>query len=481
LTASLSCGIDINMAEDHSMTDKTIKHYKVGELLGSGGMGVVYRAQDTKLNRPVALKMIRSELTADPDKLKRFLLEARAAASITHPAIAQVYDIDTVEDTTFIVMEFVEGQTVGALIAKKELDLLGSVEIALQVADGLAKAHKSKIIHRDIKTENIMVTPDGHAKLLDFGLAKLLEPSSEAEKRLTILEHAPTKTMPQTTAAGTIMGTTSYMSPEQARGQSLSYPSDVFSLGIVLYEMVTGELPFEGASPIDTMHAIAFEEARPVTVIRKNLPPDLHRIVARCLRKRPEDRYPEAGGLAADLKRLKTDIESGVQRSFSPSQKFDELKYWLSSTLRVGPQGLAVSALIIALAVVLIFTGIKWLVSSFWIFIVGLLIFRSIKNRKKRMLRRFVSKVAKMETIQAVRIHDDSITVVVDRAKASQYIRINSMVDAINKKLYFGRKLDVVVRDDLSGQEFQRLLRETGIQYVRDDIVLESQPEDDAS
>ena len=472
MTRLSSCGIDNTMGDDNTMIDKTIKHYKVGELLGKGGMGVVYRAQDTKLKRPVALKMIKPGLTADPDRLKRFLQEARAAAAITHPSIAQVYDIDTVDETTFIVMEFIEGQTVGKLIKSKELDLLGSVEIALQVAEGLAKAHKSKIIHRDIKSENIMVTRDGHAKLLDFGLAKLLEPSSEVDGTLTWLEGAPTKTMPKTTAAGTIMGTTSYMSPEQARGQELSYPSDVFSLGIVLYEMVTGELPFEGGSPIDTMHAIAFEEARPVTVIRKNLPPDLHRIIARCLRKRPEDRYPDAGAMVADLKHLKADIESGVQRPFSPVQKIDELKYWLATSIPAGPQGIAIVAAILILTAILIFTDIQW-ANLLWIGIAGLLFYRHFKNRKKRMLKRFVSQASKIDTVQAVGIQGDSITVVLDKAKASQYIRINSMVDAINKKLYFGKHVEVAVRDDLSYGEFQQMLREPGIQYVRDDIILE--------
>ncbi len=465
------------MGEDQ-LIDKTIKHYKIGELLGRGGMGVVYRAHDTKLNRPVALKMLRSDLTADPDRLDRFLQEARAAASITHPAIAQVYDIDTVDHTTFIVMEFIEGQTVGSLISNKELDLIGSVEIALQVAEGLTKAHKSKIIHRDIKSENIMVTRDGHAKLLDFGLAKLLEKDPDVSETLLVLEDAPTKTLPKTTAAGTIMGTTSYMSPEQARGQPLSYPSDVFSLGIVLYEMITGELPFKGDSPIDTMHAIAFEEARPVTVIRKNLPPELHRVIVRCLRKRPEDRYPDAGDLANDLKRLKTDIESGVQRPFSLDQKLDELKYWLTTTLPVGPQGILIVAAILVVAVLLIFTEIEW-ANLVGIGIVGFLVYRNIKNRKKRMLKRFVSKVAKMESVRAVRIHEDVVTVVVDEALASQYIRINSMVDEINKKRFIGRQVEVAVQDDLSEEEFQRILRETGIQYVRDDIVLKPRTKSD--
>lgn len=475
MTRLFSCGIDNSMGDEKSMVDKTIKQYKIDELLGRGGMGVVYRAQDTKLKRPVALKMIKPGLTSDPDKKKRFIQEARAAAAISHPSIAQVYDIDTVEETTFIVMEFVEGQTVGKLIAKKEMDLIGSVEIALQVAEGLAKAHKAKIIHRDIKSENIMVTNDGHAKLLDFGLAKLLEPSLETEGTLTLLEGAPTKTMPQTTAAGTIMGTTSYMSPEQARGQPLSYPSDVFSLGIVLYEMVTGELPFEGGSPIDTMHAIAFEEARPVTVIRKNLPPDLHRVISRCLRKRPEDRYPDAGALVADLKHLKADIESGVQRPFSAAQKFDEFKYWLSTVIPVGPQGIAIVAAILIVAALLIFTKVQW--ANLVAFgIIGFIVYKNVKNRKKRLMKRFVIRASKIEPIKAICVRDDSITIILDKAKASQYIRINSMVDEINKKIHFGRKVDVAVRDDISEGEFQRMLRESGIQYVRDDIILEPQP-----
>jgi serine/threonine protein kinase len=459
------------MGDEDPMVDKTIKHYKIEGLLGKGGMGVVYRAQDTKLNRPVALKMLRADLTSDPDRMRRFMQEARAAAAITHPAIAQVYDIDTLDETTFIVMEFIEGQTVGQLIAKKELDLLGSVEIALQVAEGLAKAHKSKIIHRDIKSDNIMVTRDGHAKLLDFGLAKLLEPSPSGNQTLTMMENAPTKTLPQTTAAGTIMGTTSYMSPEQARGQTLSYPSDVFSLGIVLYEMVTGNMPFKGDSPLDTMHAIAFEEAAPVTTIRKNLPPELHRILSRCLRKRPEDRYRDAGELAVDLRRLKADIESGIRRPATTGQRLDELKHWIRTKLSVGPMGIAIAALAVLIVVLIIFTDLRW-VNLLWIGLIGLAVYRNIKNRKNRMLKAFVKKASKIESVRAVRIKEDSVTVVVDKAQASHIVRINSMVDDINKKLYFGRPLDVAVRDDIPEEEFQHMLRETGIAYVRDDVIL---------
>ena len=452
------------------MVGQTIKHYKIEKLLGKGGMGVVYQAQDVKLNRPVAFKILKPELTSNQDRIRRFLQEARSAAAIQHPAIAQVYDIDEVEGTTFIAMEFVEGATVSQLISNKELDLTGSVEIALQAAEGLSKAHRSKMIHRDIKSDNIMVTRDGHAKILDFGLAKLLQADTEAAGTHTW----PNQTRTQTaqTMAGTVMGTIAYMSPEQARGQDLDYASDVFSLGIVLYEMVTGELPFKGDSPLDTMHAIAFDEVRPVTVIRKNLPPELHRIISRCLRKRPEDRYADSGELAADLKRLKADIESGIRRPVSTDQRIDEIKHWIKSSLPFGATGIAVAVLLLTLAAVLIFTNIKW-ATLLWVGVVALLTFRYIKNRKSRMLNRFVSRMRRLEAVRAVLIHENLITVVVDVAQAKLYIHMNSMVDQINKKLFFGKPVAVTVRDDFSSEEFQAMLREPGVAYVRDDVILE--------
>jgi len=454
------------------MVGQTLKHYQIDELLGKGGMGVVYRAQDLKLHRPVAVKVLKPELTANPDRLRRFVQEARAAAAVTHPVIAQVYDIDTVDDISFIAMEFVEGQTVSRLIANQELDLIGSVEIALQAAEGLSKAHKAKIIHRDIKSDNIMVTRDGHAKLLDFGLAKLLEPEEGSAGTQTWPDQTRTKTMAQT-MAGTVLGTIAYMSPEQARGQELSYSSDVFSLGIVLYEMITGELPFKGDSPLDTMHAIAFDEVKPVTVMRRNLPPEVHRIISRSLRKRPEDRYEDATALAADLKRLKSDIESGIRRPASPGQKVAEFKHWIKTSLPFGLQGITIALAAVAGAAVLIFSDIQW-ATLLWVGILGLLVYRYVKNRKARMLKRFVSRVSRFEGIKAIRIQGEAVTVVVDKARANIYIRINSLVDAINKKLYFGRPIEVAVRDDLTQEEFQRMLREPGIAFVREDVVLDA-------
>jgi len=450
------------------MINKTIKHYKIEKLLGKGGMGVVYRAQDTRLDRPIALKVLKAELTKDPNRLPRFLREARSAAAVTHPAIAQVYDIDEADGITFIAMEYVEGQTVSQLIANRELDLAGSVEIALQVAEGLSKAHKTNIIHRDIKSDNIMVTRDGHAKLLDFGLAKLLKPDKSVTETQTVPDPKETETMFQT-VAGTVIGTIAYMSPEQARGQAIKSTSDIFSLGIVIYEMVTGEIPFKGDSPLDTMHSIAFEEVRPVTVIRKNLPPELHRIVSRCLRKRPENRYQDAGELAADLKRLKRDIESGIQRSVSPIHRIQELGDWLKTSLPLGPKSIAAAAIILIIAALLIITNIHW-ANLLWLVILGLLIYRYIRNRKNRMLKRFVAKISKFSGVQAISIRENQITVIADKAQAKLYIRVNSLINSINNKLYIGKHVEVAVRDDLAPEEFQSILRESGVVYVRDDV-----------
>ncbi|MCJ7582664.1 MAG: serine/threonine protein kinase, partial [Candidatus Aminicenantes bacterium] len=250
-----------------TLEGKSLKHFKIEKLLGRGGMGVVYLGRDTRLDRPVAIKVLRPDLTANRDRQSRFLQEARSAASVTHPAIAQIYDVDEADGNTFIAMEYVEGKTVTQLIANQELDLVGAVEIALQVTEGLSKAHKANIVHRDIKSDNIMLTKDGHAKLLDFGLAKLLDPPIADGQTQTYGDFAKTRTLPET-QPGMVLGTVAYMSPEQARGKPVNQSSDVFSLGIVLYEMIAGELPFKGDSPLDTMHSIAFDEARPVTMIR---------------------------------------------------------------------------------------------------------------------------------------------------------------------------------------------------------------------
>jgi len=458
-----------------SLVGKKLKHFQIEKLLGKGGMGVVYLGRDIRLDRPVAVKVLRPDLTVNRERQRRFLQEARSAAAVTHPSIAQIYEVDEAEGMTFIAMEFVEGKTVSQLISDHELDLVGAVEIALHVAEGLSRAHKLNIVHRDIKSDNIMLTRDGHTKLLDFGLAKLLEPLLAKDQMETYRDLTRTKTLPET-QAGMVLGTTAYMSPEQARGKPINQNSDVFSLGIVLYEMVAGELPFKGDTPIDTMHAIAFEEARPVTVIRKNLPPEIHRILLRCLRKRPEDRYPDAGALAVDLKRLKREIESGTQRSMPVSSTFQRMIDWVKFSLPFGFKGITGMVVVLILAGIIILAKVNyWVLGAF--VLLSLFVYRYIRNRKGRMLKKFTAKVSKFPEVLAITIKDDQIIVIVDQAKAKLYLRINSLVEAVNKKLYFGAPVKASVRDDLSIEDFQRVLREPGIVYVRDNIVLTPEPE----
>jgi len=446
------------------MIGKRLKQYEVEAALGQGGMGVVYRARDTRLNRPVALKVLASEMTGDSERQQRFLREARAAAAVTHPAIAQIYDVDEVEGVTFIAMELVEGQTVRKLIEARDLDLQSAVDIALQVSEGLGRAHEAGIVHRDIKSDNIMVTRDGHAKILDFGLAKLMDPEPTDD------EHVSTRETLTKTRAGVVLGTISYMSPEQARGRPVDPRSDIFSLGIVLYEMVTGELPFQGASALDTMHAIAYEESRPVTVVRKNLPGDVHRVISRCLRKRPEDRYPTSEALGVDLKVLKRDIESGIQPRRIAGSGMQTATEWLRSPLPQGWAGVVLG--VVTLAVVgYLFIQPDSLGGFISLSLVGFVIFRFVRNRRRRLARGFVARIAKVKDVIAVRVADDLITVVVGEAKAKVFVRVNTLLDDLNHKHFFGDPFRAEVRDDLSPEDLQRLLRAPGIAYVRKDVL----------
>jgi predicted Ser/Thr protein kinase len=452
------------------MIGQTLKHYEVQEQLGKGGMGVVYRARDTRLGRPVALKVLPPEFTQDEGRKSRFFQEARAASAVNHPAIAQVYDVDEGPEGLFIAMELVEGQTVKALIQSRELDLLGSLEIAVQVAGGLQKAHEAGIVHRDIKPENIVVTPDGHAKILDFGLAKLLEPTQPASvPSADDLSHMETLARTQ---AGFVLGTLRYMSPEQARGQAVDHRSDIFSLGVVLYEMVTGQLPFSGATPLDTLHALAFEETRPVTAIRPNLPPSLQRVVTRCLRKRAQDRYPDAKELIGDLKAVQREVESGVSTRVPLAVRLQE--QWEALRQRTPGEWLLpgiVIVVILALVLGILFGSREQGVPGSLVFFgfVGLLVWRRFRNRRTRLARRAVSKMIQMEEIRLIALDGMRFTVLADRARARTYVRANAIVDGVNTKMFFGDPFTVVVRDDLPPEEEQTLLTGPGILYVREE------------
>jgi serine/threonine protein kinase len=283
---------------------KTISHYRILEKLGGGGMGVVYKAEDTKLGRTVALKVLPPERVADPNRKRRFIQEARAASALNHPNIITIYDIDEAEGVHYIAMEHVEGKTLDRLIARHGLRVNEALKYAVQMAAALAKAHSAGIVHRDLKPTNVMVTDDGLVKVLDFGLAKLTEaaPASDAETAVT---------REPATEEGTIVGTVGYMSPEQAEGKAVDARSDIFSFGSVLYEMLTGQRAFQGETKVSTIAAILREEPKPLSQVAEGLPREVERLVKRCLRKDREHRLQTMADLKVALEELKEESDSG--------------------------------------------------------------------------------------------------------------------------------------------------------------------------
>ncbi|HET9219492.1 MAG TPA: protein kinase, partial [Terriglobia bacterium] len=264
---------------------QTVGPYKILELLGAGGMGQVFRATDTRLHRTVTIKILPAEKVSDPERKRRFLQEARAASALNHPNIVTVYDIANDGDMDYLVMEYVEGKSLDKLMGDKRLPLADAIGYVAQVASALAAAHSAGIVHRDIKPANVIVTPESQVKVLDFGLAKLMEREKPAETQ---------------TVEGAIMGTPAYMSPEQASGRQVDHRTDIFSLGVMLYEMVAGTRPFAGKSHVDTMHQIIHAPAPPLA----NIPPRLADVVDKALAKDPKERYQNAGDLAVDLRRV---------------------------------------------------------------------------------------------------------------------------------------------------------------------------------
>ncbi|MBA3255979.1 MAG: protein kinase [Pyrinomonadaceae bacterium] len=273
-------------------------------------MGEVYLAQDTKLDRKVALKILPAEVASNRDRMERFIREARSAAALSHPNIAQIFEIGEDNGTHFIAMEFIDGVTLREKIHRERTELSKLLRYLQHVAEGLAKAHAAGIVHRDLKPDNIMITRDGHAKLLDFGLAKLIEqqpvPSGDSSEGATAM-------MPQRSSPGTVMGTVGYMSPEQAQGKTkeIDQRSDVFSFGCILFETATGKKPFEGDSVIKALHMVVYEPAPAITDSNPTAPADLQRIVRRCLQKDADDRYQGIKEVAIELKHLRREMETG--------------------------------------------------------------------------------------------------------------------------------------------------------------------------
>ncbi|MGE0130094.1 MAG: serine/threonine protein kinase [Blastocatellales bacterium] len=304
-------------SEPENLTGQKIGHYQVLSHIGAGGMGDVYLAQDSRLGRRVALKLLPQEFTKDRDRVRRFEQEAKAASALNHPNIVTIHEIGHVTTETgslhFIAEEYIEGQTLRRRIKQEKIPLLETLEIATQSANALQVAHAAGIVHRDIKPENIMLRPDGFIKILDFGLAKLTEPKMPQAEFDT---ESPTvaKTLP-----GTILGTAAYMSPEQARGLDVDARSDIWSLGVVIYEMIAGQAPFKGMTPTDVLVAIVAREPQSLSLSSPKPPHELERIVRKALAKNRDERYQTAKDLAIDLKSLKRQLELDAEIARIPA------------------------------------------------------------------------------------------------------------------------------------------------------------------
>lgn len=449
------------------LAGEMLKQFRLEGLLGEGGMGLVYRAYDTRLHRPVAVKLLSTALTSDPQRKQRFLQEARAAARISHPAVAQIFDADEQDSSTFIVMELVEGKTVQQLIQNHELDLLGAIDVAISVAGGLAKAHSLGIVHRDIKPANVMRTAEGHVKILDFGLAKLLDVSTEfgpaGTQRLEPTQVAHTRT-------GIVMGTPAYMSPEQVRGMPVDLRSDIFALGVMLFEMVTGQSPFRRENFMAALYAAAFEETPPMNAIRPEVPDELQRIVAKCLKKNPEDRYPNAALLAQELRLLRRNTEAGLAPKTSWEQRFRDA--WEEARHLSPSRAVWYGVGLVAVGLVL-----YWSVSHMTagtVVVPGLallFLFRYIRNQPQRMQEKFIRRVSKIPEVRVIVSREHQITVVIDHPVAQLYGRLNSHLRTCNRKLFFGPPMTLTILHDQTPEQNRAFLTSPGVHYVRDDAV----------
>ena len=298
------------------MIGRRLSHFETREAIGSGGMGVVYKAVDLRLQRTVALKLLRTDVGLDAESRRRFFREAQAASALNHPNIVTVYEVDSAEGVDFIAMEHLQGSSLDALIAAGPLGLSPALGYAVQVADALASAHAAGIVHRDLKPSNVIVTPEGRVKVLDFGIAKRLVAAPEGAELAM-----PTLDLPPQTDTGVVMGTPRYMSPEQAQGKKVDARSDIFAFGVLLYEMLAGRPPFTGDSLAGLLTAILRDPPPSLRSVRSELPAEVEEIVAKTLEKDPERRYQSMRDVLRELERLRQTPSAGMAMPPSPSRR----------------------------------------------------------------------------------------------------------------------------------------------------------------
>ena len=309
------------------MIGRIIGHYEILEKLGEGGMGVVYKARDASLNRFVAIKVLPAGKLGDPERIRRFTQEARAASALNHPNIITIHEIGCEQGEHFIVMEYVQGKTLDRLIARKGMPVGEVLRLSVQIADALAAAARAGVIHRDVKPGNVMVSDSGHVKVLDFGLAKLSEPEAPPEGE-TVTVRAAVEERPRT-SEGAVLGTVSYMSPEQVQGKALDQRSDIFSFGALLYEMTAGQRAFRGENKMSTISAILRDDPKPAMEVSPDVPRELDRIITRCLRKDPERRFQHMADVRVALLELKEESESGKLQSLPMASRQAVSTRWL--------------------------------------------------------------------------------------------------------------------------------------------------------
>ena len=403
------------------MTGRKVLHYRIGEQLGAGGMGEVYAAEDTKLGRQVALKFLPASYQYDRDRRDRFFKEARAASALRSPYTAAIYDLGEFEGASFIVMEFVEGETLSSKLSRGPLPILDTIDVAMQVADALDEAHALGIIHRDIKSSNLIITERGLVKVLDFGLAKVtgsLLTTSDTNSQ-------DTEKLGQETVAGLVLGTVSYMSPEQALGKDVDHRSDIFSLGVVTYEMLTAQVPFAGESSTSVIDHIVHYEPPALARLNYNIPQELERIIRKTLEKDPDFRYQSAREMYIDLRNLQRDLDSN-NRTASVAHPITEHHptALLSDTRQVADATAAMSKLENAVAV-MTFSNITGEPEDEWI---GSGIAETVTSDLKKV--KGLSVIGRERTFEvlkdlqtgALNEFDESVAIDIGRRLAAQWI-----------------------------------------------------------